>query len=74
MQGAGLVKTVRGGRYFARLASKTVKKKRALKLIKRKAEYQRLLREGKVVERVRHNAREHSSPRSPAPSMPPIAH
>ena len=50
VQGTGLVKTVRGGRYFARDASKIVKKKRALKLIKRRAEYQQLLKEGKVAE------------------------
>lgn len=50
VQGTGLVKTVRKGRYFARDASKTVKKKRALKLIKRRAEYRQLVKEGKVVE------------------------
>ncbi len=50
VQGTGLVKTVRGGRYFARDTSKIVKKKRALKLLKRRAEYKQLLKEGKVVE------------------------
>lgn len=50
VQSAGLVKAVRGRRYFARDASKIVKKKRALKLIKRRAEYQQLVKEGKVAE------------------------
>ena len=50
VQGAGLVKTVRAGRYFARDASKIVKKKRALKLIKRRAEYKQLVKEGKITE------------------------
>lgn len=74
VQGAGLVKTVRGARYFKRPASKAVKKKHALKLIKRRTEYQRLLREGKITEPVRNNFRENSSPRPQAPTMPPIAH
>lgn len=50
VQGTGLVKTVRGQRYFERDASKTVKKKRALKTLKRRAEYNQLLKEGKVAE------------------------
>lgn len=50
VQGTGLIKTVRKGRYFERQASKVVKKKRALKRLKRRAEYNQLLKEGKVVE------------------------
>ena len=50
VQGTGLVRTVRGQRYFKRDASKTVKKKRALKLIKRRAEYRQLVKEGKIIE------------------------
>ncbi|OGG58031.1 hypothetical protein A2853_00870 [Candidatus Kaiserbacteria bacterium RIFCSPHIGHO2_01_FULL_55_17] len=50
VQGTGLVKTVRNRRYFARGTSKIVKKKRALKLLKRRAEYKQLLKEGKVTE------------------------
>ena len=50
VQGTGLVKTVRKRRYFARDASKIVKKKRALKLLKRRAEYHKLVREGKIIE------------------------
>lgn len=52
VQGAGLVRTVRKGRYFARDASRIVKKKRALKLIKRRAEFKQLVKEGKVAEPV----------------------
>ena len=50
VQGTGLVRTVRGSRYHTRDASKIVKKKRALKLIKRRAEYKQLVKEGKVIE------------------------
>jgi len=50
VQGTGLVRTVRGGRYFARPNSKSVAKKRALKLIKRRTEFQKLVKEGKVAE------------------------
>ncbi len=50
VQGTGLVKAVRGRRYYSRSASKTVKKKRALKLIKRRTEYRKLVKEGKVIE------------------------
>jgi len=51
VQGTGLVKTVRNRRYFARDTSKIVKKKRALKLLKRREEYRQLVKEGKVAER-----------------------
>ncbi|OGG44883.1 hypothetical protein A2673_03295 [Candidatus Kaiserbacteria bacterium RIFCSPHIGHO2_01_FULL_50_13] len=50
VQGAGVIKTVRRGRYFTRIASKTVKKKRTLKMLKRRKEYQRLIKEGKIAE------------------------
>ena len=50
VQGTGLVRTVRGQRYFIRDASKIVKKKRALKLIKRRAAFKQLVKEGKVTE------------------------
>ncbi len=53
VQGAGLVKTMRARRYFARTSSKTVKKKRALKMIKRRADYRLLVKQGKVAEPVR---------------------
>lgn len=51
VQGTGLVKTVRAQRYFEREKSKTVNKKRALKLIKRRADFKQLVKEGKVAER-----------------------
>ncbi len=50
VQGAGLVKTLRARRYFSRDASKIVKKKRALKLLKRRNEYKQLIKEGKIAE------------------------
>lgn len=51
VQGTGLVKTVRAQRYFTRQSSKKVAKKRALKLLKRREEFKRLVKEGKVAER-----------------------
>ncbi len=50
VQGTGLIRSVRGGRYYERDASKAVKKKRALKLIKRREEYRQLVKEGKIAE------------------------
>ncbi len=50
VQGTGLVRNARDRRYFARGASKIVKKKRALKLLKRRAEYKQLVKEGKIAE------------------------
>ncbi len=73
VQSAGLVKAVRGRRYFSRDASKIVKKKRALKLLKRRAEYRQLVKEGKVAEAPargqRHGASREGSPeRSTGPA------
>lgn len=50
VQGTGLVKNSRKNRYFERTASKSVQKKRALKLIKRREDYKQLVKEGKVIE------------------------
>jgi len=50
VQGTGLVKTVRANRYYVRHGSKIVKKKRALKLIKRREEYRQNVKEGKIIE------------------------
>ena len=50
VQGAALVKTVRAGRYFARDTSKIVKKKRALKMLKKRADYRQAVKEGKIIE------------------------
>lgn len=50
VQGTGLVKSSRKRRYYERPASKAVQKKRALKLIKRRSDFQKLVKEGKVAE------------------------
>lgn len=50
VQGANIVKSVRNKRYYSRSSSKTVKKKRALKLIKRRNDFAQMLKEGKVTE------------------------
>lgn len=50
VQGTGLIKNARKTRYYERNASKSVQKKRALKLIKRKADFKQLIKEGKVAE------------------------
>ncbi len=50
VQGTGLIKNARKTRYYERNASKSVQKKRALKLIKRKADFKQLIKEGKVTE------------------------
>ncbi|MBI2612612.1 30S ribosomal protein S21 [Candidatus Kaiserbacteria bacterium] len=66
VQGAGVMKTMRDRRYFARDTSKIVKKKRALKLLKRRAEYKQLVKEGKIAEapvRGRHGPTRDSSQR-----------
>ncbi|MBI4087829.1 hypothetical protein HY418_00390 [Candidatus Kaiserbacteria bacterium] len=64
VQGTGLVRAVRGGRYYARKSSKTVKKKRALKLLKRRGEFKRLVKEGKVAEREPRHGGRPSGPRT----------
>ena len=72
VQGAGLVKTVRNRRYFLRDTSKIVKKKRALKLLKRRAEYKQLVKEGKIAEApARHSLRMSSRPPSSAEGSSP---
>lgn len=71
VQGTGLVKAVRNRRYFKRSASKTVTKKRALKLLKRRADYRQKIKEGKIAEapmrgnprRSMSNATENQTPR-----------
>lgn len=68
VQGTGLVKTVRKQRYFARSASKTVKKKHALKLLKRRAEYRQLVKEGKVIEAPRRGSYNRSGGENPSQS------
>lgn len=50
VQGTGLIKAVRAERYYSRPSSKVVKKKHALKLIKRRADYRQAVKEGKIIE------------------------
>jgi ribosomal protein S21 len=75
VQGTGLIRTVRGTRYYSRDASKIVKKKRALKLIKRREEYRELIKSGKVVEapvrRGQMNRETYPKPQSDAPARNP---
>lgn len=65
VQGTGLVKTLRARRYHERDKSKAVMKKRALKLIDRRANYRKLIKEGKIAEPAprRPFNREQSAPR-----------
>ena len=65
VQGTGLIKTARGNRYFARTPSKIVKKKRALKLLKRREAYRQLVKEGKIAEAP---ARRSYAPRETTPA------
>lgn len=53
VQGTGIVKLARKRRYYARPSSKVVKKKRALKRIKRGEEYTQLVKDGKIAEPVK---------------------
>ena len=69
VQGAGLVKTVRAQRYFVRAASDAVKKKRALKMIKRRADFRKAIKEGKIAEpQQRRSFNRDAAPRPAAPA------
>ncbi len=57
VQGTGLVQNARKRRYFARAASKSVTKKRALKRIERRTTYNKNLKDGKIGEPVRRGNR-----------------
>ncbi len=72
VQGTGLIRNARARRYHTRDISKAVKKKRALKLIKRRSDFRKLVKEGKAEERQpRRFARERTeSPQTPRPSGP----
>ncbi|MDE2106284.1 MAG: 30S ribosomal protein S21 [Patescibacteria group bacterium] len=50
VQGTGLIKTVRGKRYYSRAKSKSVQKKSALKRLQRRDDYRRMIKEGKIAE------------------------
>jgi ribosomal protein S21 len=67
VQGTGLVKNARKIRYYERTKSKTVQKKRALKLLKRRAEFRQMVKDGKVAER---EPRRGSFTREPQQSQP----
>ena len=67
VQGTGLIKNARARRYHARDISKAVKKKKALKLIKRRADFRQLVKEGKAEER---QPRRFSREREAAPQTP----
>jgi ribosomal protein S21 len=67
VQGTGLIKNSRARRYYSRATSKAVKKKRALKLIERRAEFRKLVKEGKAEER---QPRRFSRERTEAPQTP----
>lgn len=53
MQGSGIIPRMRGERYYARTKSDNVRRSARLKKLDKKAEYERLLKLGKVQERGR---------------------
>lgn len=57
LQGTGIVKESRNRRYHARATSEAVKKKGALKRLKRRAQFEQLVKEGKVQERPQRRSR-----------------
>ncbi|MDR3571575.1 MAG: hypothetical protein P4L81_05295 [Candidatus Pacebacteria bacterium] len=63
VQGTGLVKNARANRYFERQKSKTVQKKRALKMLKRRADYQKAVKDGKIAEAPMRGQRPNMAPR-----------
>jgi ribosomal protein S21 len=71
VQGTGLIQLTRKRRYYERAKSRTVSKKRALKRIQKRKDFQRLVKEGKAVEPTRrghgHNRPQTASQASTAP-------
>lgn len=51
VQGTGLIQKSRKRRYYARVKSRAVQRKHALKVLKRREEVQELIKMGKMVER-----------------------
>lgn len=51
VQGAGVIPRVRGNRYYTRAKSKSVVRKGALKVIKRREEIHELIKLGKMLEK-----------------------
>jgi ribosomal protein S21 len=52
MRSTGIVRKMRGKKYWSRSISPTVKKKQALRRIERSQERTRLIKEGKITEQV----------------------
>lgn len=77
VQGANVVRLVRGGRYFARVSSKAAKKRSALKRIERRDTYRQNVKEGKIIEtqnrRAPHQQREQQQPAPRLGEATPIA-
>lgn len=48
VQGAGVISGLRGRRYFSRIKSREVRRKQALKVIRRREEVQELIKLGKM--------------------------
>ena len=48
VQGAGLIQRMRSRRYYSRIKSREVRRKQALKVIKRREEVQELIKLGKM--------------------------
>lgn len=57
MQSAGIVKHVRGQRYYARSLSEGAKKRRALKTISRREQYTTLFKLGKLPDKTKNTRR-----------------
>ena len=57
VQGAGLIARMRNRRYHSRIKSQQVRRKQALKVIKRRAEVQELIKLGKMLERPQRGGR-----------------
>lgn len=51
VQGAGVINTIRGNRYFTRVKSREVRRKQTLKVIKRRENVKELIKLGKMPER-----------------------
>ena len=51
VQGVGLIKEMRGRRYYSRVKSREVKRKHALKVLKRREEITELIKLGKMPEK-----------------------
>ncbi|OGC79371.1 hypothetical protein A2852_00595 [Candidatus Adlerbacteria bacterium RIFCSPHIGHO2_01_FULL_54_23] len=50
VQGAGVISRMRGRRYFARVKSRSVERKQALKRISRRVHIEELIKLGKIIE------------------------